>query len=239
MFHQKTKGWIQMAQNQPVTPLVTQERPAAPLASDGARVVVNVASPAPLGLNVLAFATAILGCFYAGFIIPFEAPGVRTGLSAVLLIAGIVLVLAGMWEYRKNYMVPATIFTAYGGFLAILGMIFLPSFGILGVLTRSGELHAAMGLLFLCWTILTGVLVLGALRTNISLTCTMIVLFAAYVLLTIGQLASSTILLNIGGWLAIVTAIIAWLAAAASIVSTSSVLGAFQAPFGRRFAVIE
>jgi succinate-acetate transporter protein len=233
MFHQKTKGWIPMAQNQPFTPLASTE------ARDALPVVANVASPAPLGLNVLAFATAILGCFYAGFIIPFEAPAIRMGLSAVLLIAGIILVLAGMWEYRKNYMVTATIFTAYGGFLAILGMIFLPSFGILGVLTRSGELRPAMGLLFLCWTIFTGVLVLGAIRTNVSLTCTMIVLFAAYLLLTIGQLASATILLNIGGWLAIVTAIVAWLAAAASIVSTSSVKGAFQVPFGRRLAVVE
>jgi succinate-acetate transporter protein len=96
-----------------------------------------------------------------------------------------------------------------------------------------------MGLLFLCWTIFTGVLLLGAIRTNISLTCTMAVLFAAYLLLTIGQLTTSTILLNIGGWLAIATALVAWISAAASIVSTSSVQGAFQVPLGRHFAVVE
>ena len=68
----------------------------------------------------------------------------------------------------------------------------------------------------------------------------MIVLFAAYLLLTIGQLAGNNTPLNIaGGWLAIATAVIAWIAAAASIVSTTSTQGAFRLPLGRRLAVVE
>ena len=68
----------------------------------------------------------------------------------------------------------------------------------------------------------------------------MAVLFVVYLLLTIGQLAgNNVILVHIGGWLAIATAIIAWIAAAASIVSTSSPQAAFQLPFGRRLAVVE
>ncbi len=204
-------------------------------------VVTNVASPAPLGLNVLAFTTAIIGCFYAGFIVPFEATGIRTGLAAMLLVGGIILVLAGMWEYRKNYMVPATIFTSYGGFLAALGLTFMPNLGILSALTSGGVLHRALGLFFLCWAIYTAVLFLGALRTaNLSLAVTMLVMLAAYVLLTIGQLASNNTVLNmVGGWLAIVTAIVAWLAALASIVTTSSTQAVFRLPLGRRLAVIE
>ena len=72
------------------------------------------------------------------------------------------MVLAGMWEYRKNYMVTATIFTSYGGFLAAIGLIFMPNLGILSSLSSGGGLHYAMGLFFLCWTIFTGVLVLGS-----------------------------------------------------------------------------
>jgi succinate-acetate transporter protein len=222
---------------------VVPPTPVAPVPPEPRRLdtfVANVASPAPLGLNILAFTTAILGCFYTGFIIPFEGTGVRPAVGIVLLIGGIIMVLAGMWEYRKNYMVTATIFTSYGGFLAAVGLIFMPNLGILSSLSGSGGLHYAMGLFFLCWTIFTGILFLGALRTNASLGITMIVLFAAYLLLTIGQLASNnTILLNVGGWLAIACAIIAWLAAAASIVSTSSSQGAFRIPLGRRLAVVE
>ena len=225
-----------MEQYQNVVPPTTV--PSEPRRLD--TLVASVASPAPLGLSLLAFLTAMIGCFFTGFIIPFEGTGVRTGLAAMLLVGGIIMVLAGMWEYRKNYMVTATIFTSYGGFLAALGLTFMPNLGILSALSSGGSMHYVMGLFFLCWTIFTGILVLGALRTNASLGITMIVLFAAYLLLTIGQLAgNNTILLNVGGWIAIACAIIAWIAAAASIVSTSSVQGAFRIPFGRRLAVVE
>lgn len=202
--------------------------------------LANVASPAPLGLSVLAFATAILGCYYTGFVVPYEAASVRTAISAALLIGGIILVLAGMWEYRKNYMVHATIFTSYGGFLAALGVVFMPNFNIVGALTSSGNLPYVLGLFFLCWTIFTGVLILGALRTSAFMTATMVVMFAAYLLLTIGQLAANNVtLVHIGGWLAIATGIVAWIAAAASIVSTPSPQAAFRLPLGRRLAVVE
>jgi uncharacterized protein len=77
-------------------------------------------------------------------------------------------------------MVTATIFTSYGGFLAAIGLIFMPNLGILSSLSSGGGLHYAMGLFFLCWTIFTGVLFLGALRTNMSLGITMIVLLARH-----------------------------------------------------------
>ncbi len=202
--------------------------------------VANIGNPAPLGLGVLAFATAVLGCYYTGFITPYETAANRNATGAILLITGIILVLAGMWSYRKNYMVHATVFTSYGGFLAALGVIFMPNFGIIGALTGSGELHYVMGLVFLCWTIFTGVLVLGALRTSMFLTATTVVLFVAYLLLTIGQLAANNyVLVHIGGWLAIATAIIAWLAMAASISSAPIPQAAFRIPFGRRLVVVE
>jgi uncharacterized protein len=225
-----------MAQYQSSTP----PTPPQPRQEKEEVAQANVASPAPLGLNVLAFATAILGCYYTGFIIPYEGAGIRPALGAVLLVAGIILVLAGMWEYRKNSMVHATIFTSYGGFLAALGVIFMPNFTIVSALTSSGVLHDVLGLLFLCWTIVTGVLILGALRTSAFMTATMVVMFAAYLLLTIGQLAANTVILvHIGGWLAIATGIVAWIAAAASIISTPSPQAAFRLPLGRRLAVVE
>ncbi len=218
----------------------TSPTPLEPVQNREVVAVPNIASPAPLGLNVVAFATAILGCFYTGFIIPYESTGVRAAVGAALLISGIILVLAGMWEYRKNYTVHATIFTSYGGFLALLGVIFMPNFNIMGALASSGDLPYILGLLFLCWTIFTGVLFLGSLRTSMSMAVSLAILFLAYLLLTIGQLAGNNyVLVHIGGWLAIATAIIAWLAGAASIVSASSPQAAFQIPFGRRLAVVE
>jgi succinate-acetate transporter protein len=200
----------------------------------------DVASPAPLGLNVLAFATAIIGCFYTGFIVPYEATSIRTAISPFLLILGIILVLAGMWEYRKNYTVHATVFTSYGGFLAALGVVFLPSSGIVGALAGSGNLPYVLGMVFLSWTIFTGILFLGTLRTSASMSITMLVLFAAYLLLTIGMLMGNNYaVVHAGGWLAIATAVIAWLSGLGSIMSTTSALGAFRLPLGRRLVVVE
>jgi succinate-acetate transporter protein len=201
-------------------------------------VVAHVASPAPLGLSVLAFTTALLGCFYAGFIVPYESPGIRAAIGAALLVGGIILVLAGMWDFRKNYMMTATTFTAYGGFLAILGFVFMPNFGIMTAV--GGGLHLLLGLLFLCWTIFTAVLFIGALRANTSLVATLGLLFLAYLFLTIGSLAGANVALTIiGGWLAIVCAIISWLASVASMLSTSTAHETFRMPFGRRLAVVE
>lgn len=198
----------------------------------------HVASPAPLGLGMIAFLTAILGCFFTGFIIPFGRAGIRTGVGAALLIGGIILVLAGMWEFRKGYMLTASTFTAYGGFLGIVGLIFLPATGIAAAL--GGNMHLFMGLLFLCWTIFLAVLCVGASRTNASLLGTLVLLVIAYFFLMLGSLANdNTILLKIGGWVAIASALVAWLASLASILSTATGHETYHLPLGNRLAVVE
>src|SRR5689334_2701826 len=125
---------------------------------------MDVANPDVLGMGVLAFVTVLLGCYYAGFIIPF-GPFTRLAIGAVITIGGIVEVLAGMWAFRRNSEMTASIFTAYGGFLVIIGYLFL-STGILLPLTAVGVLHVVLGLFFLCWAIFAGVLWLGCMRVN-------------------------------------------------------------------------
>lgn len=199
--------------------------------------VADVASPAPLGLGVMAFATAILGCFYTGFIIPFNQAGIRPAVGVVALISGIILVLAGMWEYRKGYLMTATAFTAYGGLLGIVGLIFIPNFGVMPAL--SGNVRWLLGLVYLCWAISLGLFTIGATRVNASLVITLGVLFLAFFFLMLGSLANNTVLLRVGGWCAIASALIAWLACIASLLGTATPNAAYSLPFGRRVAVVE
>jgi succinate-acetate transporter protein len=223
--------------------IIMKEYNTQPAPQETARVdtnVANVASPAPLGLNVLAFATAIIGCFYTGFIIPYENAGMRPAVGIILLVLGITLVLAGMWEYRKNSMVMATLFTSYGGFLAAIGLIFLPNFGILAALSSSGDMHFAIGLFFLCWTIFSGIVLVGTLRSNASLVASVGLLFVSYLLLTIGQLALNNYdVVHVGGWFAIATALVAWFAGLTSILSSRAPYGLFRLPIGRRLAPVD
>jgi len=193
-------------------------------------VSTAVANPIPAGLSALAFTTAIIGCTYAGFIIPSIRTGTSLAIGAALFYGGIVQILAGMWEFKKNNTIAATIFTSYGGFLVAFGAIFIPGFGIFSTLNASSSLHEALGLMFLCWTIFTGVLFLGSLRTNIASMLTLLLLFVAYLLLTIGQLASAnSILLAIGGF-AIATALVAWYTALASLVNSTD--SPYKLPMG-------
>lgn len=172
----------------------------------------GVANPIPLGLCVLAFTTAILGAYYASFIIPYQTTGSRMAVGAIIFIGGIVQLLAGMWEFRRNNTIAATIFASYGGFLAALGLVFLPGVNITGLL--GGATHLALGLFFLCWTILSAVLLVGSMRMNRLFVSILGLLFVSYLFLTVGQLANDNrALLIIGGWLGIICALAAWYAA--------------------------
>lgn len=203
----------------------------------GTLSATNVASPAPLGLGIIGIVTAILGCFYTGFIIPYQSAGMRPAVGAASLVLGIVLVLAGMWEFRKGYLMTATLFTSYGGFLAVLGALFLPN----GVIAAAGgNSHLLLGLVFLCWTIYLGVMCIGASRTNTALAATLICLFVSFFFLMLGSLAfNSGVLLRIGGWVAIATALVAWLASVASILGIEMPHELFHVPLGHRLAVVE
>ncbi len=193
--------------------------------------IAGIANPVPLGLSALAFTTAIIGCSYAGWIVPSLRTGISLAVAVALFYGGIVQILAGMWEFRKDNTFAATLFSSYGGFLLAFGVIFLPGFGIFGALSRAGALPYTLGLLFLCWTIFTGMLFLASMRTNAALMLTMILLFIAFLFLTIGQLAgANSVLLAIGGWFGIATAIVAWYTALAGLLRSMN--SSFLLPMG-------
>jgi hypothetical protein len=178
----------------------------------------DVASPLPLGLGLFALATALLGCYYAGFVIRYDQPGARIALGAMLIGISIALILAGMWEFRKNATLNATIFTSYGGFLLALGLFYTPSLGVFGTVSTLGVIPLMLGLFFLCWTIYTAILTLGAYSVNSSFTVILGLLCLAFLVLTIGQLAGANVALRIiGGWIAIICALVAWAGMAMSI----------------------
>jgi succinate-acetate transporter protein len=182
--------------------------------------VSAVANPMPLGMSAFAFTTALIGCIYAGFIVPSGGSSIALAAMAAIIYGGIVQLLAGMWEFRRDNTIAATLFSAYGGFLIAFGLAFVPTLGVASALTRAGVLHTALGLFFLCWTIFSAVLLLGSLRTNLAFLIVLALMFLSFLLLTIGELAgASAILLVIGGWLGIVSALVAWYVALAGMVN--------------------
>lgn len=191
--------------------------------------VSAIANAAPLGLSAFALTTAVLSCVNAGFIVPSTGVNIFVGLA--LFYGGLVQILAGMWEFKRGNVIPATAFSSYGGFWIATAVIFIPGFGILNALSSTSSLHQALGIYFLCWAIFTGILFLAALRTNVALLVVLGLLFLTYLLLTIAELSGgSTVTTQIGGWLGIATALVAWYTALADMLSSAH--GAFRLPVG-------
>ena len=70
-----------------------------------------IADPAPLGLAAFALTTFLLSLANAGFM-PATAEPIVFGVA--LAYGGIAQMLAGMWEFRKENVFGATVFTSYG-----------------------------------------------------------------------------------------------------------------------------
>src|SRR5262249_52403315 len=136
--------------------------------------------------------------------------------------------------FRKNQTLYATLFSAYGGFLIALGALLLPLFGLISLFgTDVLAFNRTLGTLFLFWTISSGVLLLGALRTNLALIGVLVCLFLSYLFLTIGAFANANgPLLAIGGWLGILCALFAWYTALGGILQAAG--SPFLLPMGER-----
>ncbi len=92
-----------------------------------------------------------------------------------------------------------------------------------------------VGIFLLGWTIFTGLMFLGTLRSNLALMAVFFFLFLTFLGLTIGWLSglpttgsASLTWVNIGGWLGIVTALLAWYTALSGVLA--SVKSSFQLP---------
>ncbi|HLG75287.1 MAG TPA: acetate uptake transporter [Ktedonobacteraceae bacterium] len=189
----------------------------------------TIANPNVLGLGMLALSIFLLGCFYASFFLPFSLL-VRTAIGAILFFGGIVEILAGMWAFRRDESMPATAFTALGGFLLMLGYIFLPT-GILIPLTVAGTAYVVLGIFFLAWTIFTALLLVGVVRVNSGLRATLALLTLTFLILMIGHFAyDNTVILRIGGWIAIITGIVGWVATAFALLGLADIQSPLRTP---------
>jgi succinate-acetate transporter protein len=183
-------------------------------------VAAVAANPAPLGLCAFALTTFVLSAANAGF---FGVPGVFIVMGPAYFYGGLAQLLAGMWEFRSGNTFGGTAFSSYGGFWLAVGVIlqFHPN-------VIAGGAPIAAGFFLLGWTIFTGLMFLGTLRTNLALMAVFFFLFLTFLALAIGAFASSVALNTIGGWLGIITALIAWYTALAGILASGK--SAFTLP---------
>lgn len=176
----------------------------------------KIANPGPLGLCGFALTTFILSLVNAGIL---------SGKSDVLVVIGLAVFYGGiaqfsaaMWEFRTGNTFGATAFGSYGAFWLSFAALLIPGFGASAALGSS----QAVGYYLLGWTIFTGIMTLATFRINGGLVAVFVALFITFLLLALGALQGNSSLTQIGGYLGIVTAILAWYVALAGILSAAS-----------------
>lgn len=170
--------------------------------------------PAALGLGAFALTTFVLSVVNAGLIPAVDEPVV---LGLALFYGGIVQFGAGLWEFANHNTFGATAFCSYGAFW--LSFWFLVQF-------QAPNLPAAaagkgIGLYLLSWAVFTAYMTVAAWRTNLAVFGVFVFLTLTYVALTIGSFAGADTITVVGGWLGIVTALIAWYASFAAVTNAT------------------
>lgn len=185
----------------------------------------SVANPAPLGLSAFAMTTFVLSAINAGWF-PTGAGNIVIGLA--LFYGGIAQLLAGMWEFRTGNTFGATAFTSYGAFWLSFAAISIPGFNIATALGTS--VHQALGVYLLGWTIFSAIMFLGTLRNNIALIALFGLLTLTFLSLTIAELSGTSAFGTLGGYLGVITALVAWYTALAGMLSSGRSI--FSLPVG-------
>lgn len=181
----------------------TDESPAAAVAA-----APPVADPAPLGLAGFALTTFLLSAFNANL----TRGGGGEWLAFALAYGGIAQLLAGMWEFRNNNVFGATAFGTYGSFWIGLFIFFR-----FVAPTPLENVTNDLGWILLAFAIFNIYMLLFSAQANLAVFGVFLGLELALIVLSIGFFSANTNTIKVGGYIGIVTALIAWYTSAAGI----------------------
>jgi uncharacterized protein len=168
-----------------------------------------LADPAPLGLAGFALTTFVLSFMNTGL---FKAEPVVFGLA--LAYGGIAQFAAGMWEFAKGNTFGGTAFSSYGAFW--ISFWYLTGHTDLSGVNADDAAHG-IGLYLLAWGIFTAYMSVAATRVSGAVLAVFVLLTITFVVLAIGNFATSDGIIKVGGWIGIATALAAWYASFAGV----------------------
>lgn len=181
-----------------------------------------IADPAPLGLAGFALTTFLLSGHNATFI-----PDL-IWIGPALFYGGLAQLLAGMWEFKNRNVFGATAFSTYGGFWLALGIFvtfLVLSKNFAGAITANPhDAPNALAWFLIAFAIFNTYMMLWSLRVSVAVFLVFLALEITEILLAIGYFDEAHGHANngwthTGGWVGIVTALLAWYASAAGVVN--------------------
>jgi succinate-acetate transporter protein len=173
-----------------------------------------IADPAPLGLAGFALTTLLLSAHNVGW-----APDL-IWVGTALFYGGLAQFMAGMWSFRRGNVFTATAFSTYGAF-----WLSLATYVLLVVLGKfpAKDVPNAVGWFLLAFAIFNTYMMFWAARINMAVFSVFLTLEITEILLFIGNFsgnAAGSGLVALGGWMGIITALVAWYASAAVVANS-------------------
>ena len=202
-------------------PSDTSPRPTpdpGPVAA-GSTFGVHISDPGPLGLAGFAATTFFLSAVNADLLPATVEAGV---FGLAIFYGGIAQLLAGMWEFTKGNTFGATAFSSFGAFW--LAFWWLVTHGVPEMVAAKAtpdDIGDAVGTFLLVWAIFTAYMFIASLRTTAAVSAVFLALTLTFVFLCIGNYAASTGMVKTGGWLGLVTAVLAWYASFAGVTNST------------------
>ena len=181
------------------------------------------ADPAPLGLAAFALTTFLLSAANAHWM------GSATGdawLGFAFAYGGLAQFAAGMWEFRNRNVFGATAFGTYGTFwigLGLWALLVAPPPAGAGPVVAAAHAAAAgkdLGWILLAFAIFNTYMLLWSTLLNWAIFGVFLTLEATEIVLFIGNFAANANIVKVGGYIGVVTALVAWYASAAIVVNT-------------------
>jgi len=200
----------------------------------------GIADPAPLGLAAFALTTFLLSAKNAGWMT--HATG-DAWLGFAFAYGGFAQLCAAMWEFRNRNVVGATGFGTFGAFWIGLGfwvlLVVNPAVAAIKPATAAAtvaSLNHDLGWILLGFGIFTLYVTVLVTQTNTALFTTFLLLFVTLIVLCIGNFNAGSALLptgtiKVGGYLGIITALVAWYTSCAGMAAGMG--GKLRLPVGR------
>ncbi len=180
--------------------------------------VAAIANPAALGLGGFALTTFLLSVHNAAGggtepLLPFFGYAIFYG--------GLAQFLAGMWEFRTGNTFGATAFSTYGGFW--MGLAAWVALVLMGKVPEK-DVTVSLAWILTAFAIFnTYMLVISARTQNTAVFLVFLTLEITEILLAWGNFSGDAAgkgLVSIGGWVGILTALVAWYTSAAVVANT-------------------
>jgi len=178
--------------------------------------VSALANPAALGLAGFALTTFVLSTHNA---MPSQAPDL-TWVGLAFFYGGLAQFAAGMWEFKTGNTFGATAFSTYGAFWMALATFVLL---VLGGKVPAADISKDLGWFLLAFFIFNSYMLVLSARVNLAVFGVFLTLEVTELLLFLGAFGGSAAgqgLTALGGWVGILTAIVAWYASFAIVANS-------------------